>query len=407
MHGGLTANAPAPAAAFRFNPTGNGAWIPMSSNVGLARYNHTITNTGNTMVIAGGIISPCSFGNSGLIFRTTDFFTTAGFTDQHAVQTHGAFYRSAGDTLHLVAGSLIETNCNFVLNNGTSDSALFPNVNGTNQIRTLQANPFSARNNIGLADDFVANRVVLFGGASLNNFPSPTGLLGDTWIRNPAGTWTLLNTTPGQAPVPRRAFNAMVFDSVRNQILLFGGHNGEPLGDTWVLTWTTVITAQPKSIASPGPTPVGANAILRVAADGPSALTYQWRRNGVPITNGINPNGSAYLGANTDTLQISGVTWEDDTNYDVVINSACGSITSNPVRLRVASPLCYSNCDGSRSAEGLPTLSPADFVCFLNRYRNAFTSTPEAVAYVDCNSDGSISPADFSCFLTKYRAGCP
>jgi enterochelin esterase-like enzyme len=61
---------------------------------------------------------------------------------------------------------------------------------------------------------------------------------------------------------------------------------------------------------------------------------------------------------------------------------------------------CFANCDGSATA---PILTPADFSCFLARYRSADQ-------YANC--DGStaqpmLSPADFSCFLARYRAGCP
>lgn len=60
---------------------------------------------------------------------------------------------------------------------------------------------------------------------------------------------------------------------------------------------------------------------------------------------------------------------------------------------------CPANCDGSATS---PALTPADFSCFLAKYRAG-----------DCfaNCDGStespaLTPGDFSCFLAKYRAGC-
>jgi len=62
--------------------------------------------------------------------------------------------------------------------------------------------------------------------------------------------------------------------------------------------------------------------------------------------------------------------------------------------------VCYANCDGST---GSPTLSAADFVCYLNAFR-------AAAAYANC--DGStgnpaLSAADFVCFLNAFRGGCP
>lgn len=62
-------------------------------------------------------------------------------------------------------------------------------------------------------------------------------------------------------------------------------------------------------------------------------------------------------------------------------------------------PWCYPNCDAST---GSPALTPADFSCFLSRYR-------EGDAYANCDGStgaSTLSPADFACFLARYRAGC-
>lgn len=55
---------------------------------------------------------------------------------------------------------------------------------------------------------------------------------------------------------------------------------------------------------------------------------------------------------------------------------------------------CYPDCDTSGG------LSPADFTCFLGKYRAG------ALPYADCDNSGGLSPADFTCFLAKYRSGC-
>lgn len=55
---------------------------------------------------------------------------------------------------------------------------------------------------------------------------------------------------------------------------------------------------------------------------------------------------------------------------------------------------CYADCDSSGA------LSPADFTCFLTKYRAGGTAA-------DCDASGGLSPADFTCFLGKFRAGCP
>jgi len=64
------------------------------------------------------------------------------------------------------------------------------------------------------------------------------------------------------------------------------------------------------------------------------------------------------------------------------------------------SAACYANCDGST---GTPTLTAADFTCFLGKFR-------ASDAYANCDgSTGSplLTAADFTCFLSAFRAGCP
>jgi glycosidase len=61
---------------------------------------------------------------------------------------------------------------------------------------------------------------------------------------------------------------------------------------------------------------------------------------------------------------------------------------------------CYANCDGSTDS---PSLTAADFTCFLTAFRNGDS-------YANCDgSTGSptLTAADFTCFLTAFRNGCP
>ncbi|MFO1078535.1 MAG: kelch repeat-containing protein [Planctomycetota bacterium] len=71
--------------------------------------------------------------------------------------------------------------------------------------------------------DSLRNRVVLFGGGDAQ------GPLGDTWEFD--GTnWT--QRSPAQSPTPR-ANHVMAFDAVRGRTVLFGGHDFQSLNDTW------------------------------------------------------------------------------------------------------------------------------------------------------------------------------
>jgi hypothetical protein len=70
---------------------------------------------------------------------------------------------------------------------------------------------------------------------------------------------------------------------------------------------------------------VGSSVQLAVTAEGTSALTYQWTKN-----------GTALAGATNATLIVSNATLSDSGSYSVVVRNASGSITSAPAILTVA-----------------------------------------------------------------------
>jgi len=89
------------------------------------------------------------------------------------------------------------------------------------------------------------------------------------------------------------------------------------------------ITSQPQN----APTCLGSTVTFNVTATG-TGLTYQWRKNGVNLSNGGNISG-----ATTATLTISNVTNADVACYDVVITGLCNpSATSNQGCLTLGPP---------------------------------------------------------------------
>jgi hypothetical protein len=75
---------------------------------------------------------------------------------------------------------------------------------------------------------------------------------------------------------------------------------------------------------------VGSPALLHVSADGSGPLTYQWRKNGVPVS-----DGGPISGATTATLTIDPAAFSDAGSYDVLLTDSCGSIASNAAALAV------------------------------------------------------------------------
>ena len=69
--------------------------------------------------------------------------------------------------------------------------------------------------------------------------------------------------------------------------------------------------------------------------------TYQWRRDGVDLS-----DGGTISGATTDTLAIASAALADTGDYEVVAMNTCGSATSDSARLIVSGGLGDLNCDG-------------------------------------------------------------
>lgn len=74
----------------------------------------------------------------------------------------------------------------------------------------------------------------------------------------------------------------------------------------------------------------GQPASFTVAADGTATLTYQWRRNGVNLS-----NSSTYSGVTTPTLSISAASDLIEGTFSCVVTNSCGSVTSSGANLTV------------------------------------------------------------------------
>lgn len=140
------------------------------------------------------------------------------------------------------------------------------------------------------------------------------GNLAGNRVTGLTATLTDLNWAPGQKLVLR-------WTDVDNS----GSDDGLAIDD-FVLTDAPpvpVITAQPAGQAVTAFEPV----TFQVAATSLTPLTYQWRKDGEPITG--NPT------ATTPALQIASATVADAGGYDCMITNAFGPVTSDPAALVV------------------------------------------------------------------------
>jgi hypothetical protein len=204
---------------------------------------------------------------------------------------------------------------------------------------------------------------------------------GAAWVRVVAPTF-----------VPRGGM-ALAYDGARHQTLLFGGGTGGAVGgvpgDTWLRVAPTH-NGRPWIETQPGDRGVAAgdNATFGVVAHGPGPLTYQWRRNGVPLS----PFAGDYSGARTPNLTILGAAASDEAVYDVVITNACGDTPSKGARLRITS------CPADFNRDAL--VNSQDFFDYLTAF---FTLDPRA----DFDASGAVDSADFFAFLGAWMGGCP
>ncbi len=133
----------------------------------------------------------------------------------------------------------------------------------------------------------------------------------------------------------------------------FNGNDGfgaDSAGLTLNLTFDGDLGTAPAITTHPAGVTVtrGASASFSVAATGTAPLSYQWLRNGSPIT-----------GATNSTYTIASTTSGDAGSYSVTVSNSSGSVTSNTATLTVnapASPPPSSGGSGGGGGGGAPSL---------------------------------------------------
>jgi hypothetical protein len=105
----------------------------------------------------------------------------------------------------------------------------------------------------------------------------------------------------------------------------YGGFVGPATVDTRFLP-VPLILADPQSVTNLPGTP----ATFKVNAVGMAPLAYQWRKAGLPLTEGGNVSG-----ARSTALTLASVQWPNAGQYTAVVTNAFGSVTSRVASLTV------------------------------------------------------------------------
>ncbi len=158
----------------------------------------------------------------------------------------------------------------------------------------------------------------------------------------------------------------------------FGTTGTLPTGSINVLNCPGLVNKPDNAQVCPG-----GLANLNVIAIG-SNLTYQWRQNGIDLT-----DGGHFGGTQTAFLTVTPVGAADLGNYDVVVSNACGSITSSIAVLSFDTT--DSDGDGTVDCSDLCPIDPAKVVPGLCGCGVADTDS-DGDGTPDCNDQCPADP---------------
>lgn len=148
-------------------------------------------------------------------------------------EQHAAIYDPVNDRMIIFGGA-----------SASGDTWAF-SPNYPNLWQSLSVGTPGGRRGASAVYDPVRKRMILFGGYN-------GAWLNDVWALplDPPGPWTQLSTSG--SPPTTRMLTPLVYDPVRDRVLLFGGWSGtQPLSDTWALSlagtpqWTQLGSSNP------------------------------------------------------------------------------------------------------------------------------------------------------------------
>jgi hypothetical protein len=272
------------------------------------------TGAGTQLIVAG------SASTKAIIFTTSDGtnFSPTVITPSPAI-VGGAFSKGlffgAGNTFYSKnRTATIATNFLFDLGTGTATvNFLVPGLDA-NMIAIGVDNTHSLLT--GVLDDATTNNSGhLLKTYDISNPSSPTLIASSSFPTFGSGTNSGLNTPNFAAHV----------DTDGSKIVGLDTQNG-------ILASQLFVQSSPQILSQPQDqsTPQGQAAVFAVTASGATPLIYQWKKDGVPLS-----NSGKVSGATNASLTISNVSPTDEADYAVIISNSIGAVESAPATLSV------------------------------------------------------------------------
>ncbi len=384
----------------RCNPT-TGAWSALGAGLtgGASPIVYTMLALSNGDVIVGGVFSlagAVAANNIARLNPATGSWSAlgSGVTGAAPPAQTTAAALALSQTGEVYVGGIFTTAGGLAANNiaryspaTNSWSALGPGVsNIVTALTVIPGGDLFAGGNFNSAGGGPALRIARYNPASNTWSPLGSGLNGTVWsmVTLPGGDFiaggqfsfsgslplsriarfapTTNTWSPLQTGISGNSVNALVV--LPSGDLIAGGDfsttNTSPASRAaryYFGSQPPVIGVQPLPVVT---APTGSAMFTITATGGPGTLSYQWRRNGVPITTMENATAA------TPSLLLTNVQASDVGLYDCVVSTSCpgGSTTSNSATL------------------GFVQTCPADF-----------------------NQDGGIDGADVSDFFAAWESG--
>jgi hypothetical protein len=209
----------------------------------------------------------------------------------------------------------------------TTSTFLFPRVDPDTLIAYLESLNVAAATMPVIVSQPVSQTVTSGAGVAFSVVATGTAPLSYQWYAS-------LDNGVTSAPIPGATNSTLTYSSntVVNSGVLYGVRvfNAAGFVDATFARLTVVAAAtMPVIVSQPVSQTVtsGAGVAFSVVATGTAPLSYQWRKDGTPIT-----------GATNSTLTLTSVQTSDAASYTVVVTNVAGSSTSNVAILGATIP---------------------------------------------------------------------